>query len=754
LTGKRRTIRSTLTLAFAVLAMVPFVVATLVAVIGAVRYLRSAAEETLTFDLEIARLTANRSLREASQHLDFITEALLRNTLIDGATPPDGRRLAETLLAVDSSAIVRVKAIDATGALVFAAGLSESDPLSATGGAGELFYLLEGDATPQGSQRFLPVELRDPGAPPGELGVIPAIAILQPVLDNQGVSAGVAVAEASLPALFDALDVASPGLAGTTGLVDMTGRFLYHSERKNDWASLLASQGAINLRTDFSEPVANAILGGRSGTVRTPTGSIVAFRPLADASLLSGGLFLYRSVPLSAVDARVRRFAFIASGFGLGMLALVLWMAALASRRLTRPIYALREATRRLAIGADTTPLHINTHDELEDLADDFTAMASVLKDHQQRLEDVVAARTHSLEVTRSELSQVVTHAADAIVGLDAHDRVRLWNRGACELFGFEHDEAIGHDIELLIRPEGPRYLHEAELTRQAMIDGRVVQLRTERRTKDGEVVAVALTQAPVTDDEHRRVGASLVIRDDRLQSRMEEQMRSSERLATASVMAAGLAHEINNPLAILGNRIELMVRQVDADSVFARDLAVLEQHVARLKELTSDLLGFAREDSDPQGRFRLNDLVDRAVRLFQNVFVSAGVSLEVHTEETVPEMAGNETAVETVVINLLLNAAQAAPAGGTCTVSVTTAQGGMIARLSVSDTGPGIRKELRARVFEPFFTTKEGSGTGLGLAVCRSIVDRHGGRLWIDEDFAPGARLVADFPTLSSETL
>jgi len=758
----RRSIRSKLAMAFAVLALVPFAAGTLIAVVGAVGYLRTAAEETLAFDLEIARQAATRSLREASNHLDYAVHAVLRDELANPGLREDGEAIVRTFLERDSTAIVRVRAINAAGELVFQIGVGAFDThphekeinlLGELGSAGELFYLIEGENTQPGSQRYMPVELRDPSARPEDLSVVPAIAILQPITDERGEFLGVAVAEADLPLLFATLDVASPGLAGTTGLVGPDGLFLYHSERKNDWASLLASRRTINLTTDFSAEVAEQILQGDEGTLRTG-GSIVSYRALDRANILSPGLVLYRSVPLSAVDASVRRFALTTLLLGLAVLAAVLWMATVAASRITRPIYALSGAARELAAGGSVRPFEINTQDEIQDLAEDFTVMASSLQTHREHLEELVAERTHALEVARSELAQVVAHAADAIIGLDGGGTVRLWNAGAQELFGYDEQEAIGQAIHDLISPAGEAHRLEADHIRGAMAKGDVVTLQTIRRPKLGDAFPVALTQAPVTDDEGRTVGASLVIRDHRNQSRTEEQIRRSERLAAASIMATGLAHEINNPLGILANRIELMAREVDDGSSLKGDLKVLEEHVDRLKSLTRDLLRFARDDESPSEAVDLAAAVTRAATLFADNFVSSGVKLDLDTSESVPTVPGNEQALETVAVNLLLNAVQATPAGGTVRASVTTAYDGAFVRLVVEDTGVGIPQEVRSRVFEPFFTTKGAGGTGLGLAVCRTIMERHGGRLWIDDEYTSGTRFVADAPVSREEPL
>ncbi|MEZ4416583.1 MAG: ATP-binding protein [Gemmatimonadota bacterium] len=743
---RRFSIRSKVATAFAALALIPLLALTAVAAVSAVRTLRSSAEASLEYDLEIARLRAARSLRQVEQNLDFLVEAVLRDRLAGVADDGSADALASTFLRTDSTAILRVKAIDANGDLVFQTSILPGDGEEG-GASGELFYLFQAEEAAPGQALYLPVELRSPGAP-ADPGVIPAIAIVEP-LHEDGELIGVAVAEASLAALFEGLEYASPGLTGTTGLVDESGRFLYHSDRKNDWASLLAAQGSINLRTDFDEGAAQVILSGGAGTRRLPGGGIVGFRPLSGGDLRAPLLVLYRALAPGAVEASVRQFLLLTSLIVAGTLVLVLWVASMAAGQLTRPIYELRSAARSLARGEESKPFQFQTGDELEDLAQDFTRMADALQAQQQQLEELVADRTTALETTRAELAQVVAHAADAIIGLDIDSRIRFWNRGAETLFGFSEEEAIDHAVDDLIGVDVP--WTELEFIRRTMEQGgTVTNLLTQRTPKDGVAFPVSLTQAPVMDPEGRMVGASLVVRDHRAQSRIEEQMRHSERLAAVSIMAAGLAHEINNPLAILQNRIELMQREADPESGFARDLEVLSAHVGRLRGITSDLLAFAREESSGTDQVHIDAVAQRLVDLLERTFVTQGIHL-VSDIGPVPPVVGDERAIEAVLVNLLTNAAQATPDGGLVRLRMGhDAERGHV-WVWVEDSGPGIPHELRDRIFEPFFTTK--GGTGLGLTLCRTIVERHGGVLRVDPGFDEGTRFVLELPVRGGAT-
>ncbi|MEE9472087.1 MAG: ATP-binding protein, partial [Gemmatimonadota bacterium] len=247
--------------------------------------------------------------------------------------------------------------------------------------------------------------------------------------------------------------------------------------------------------------------------------------------------------------------------------------------------------------------------------------------------------------------------------------------------------------------------------------------------------------------------GMSLILRDARMQERLEEQLRRSERLAAVSVMAAGLAHEVNNPLAIVANRIECMEEElrdgVDA-SVLMADVQVLREHTQRLQSVTRDLLRFTREYDEEPHPVDVTVVCRRVCRLLDRSLAARGMNLEVSADPVLPAVTGSEPALETVCMNLLLNAAEAMPDGGSISVRTRLADGEHAVEIIVEDSGPGIPAGLREKVFEPFFTTKEkqnGLGLGLGLALCRSIVERHEGRIWVEEGESSGCRFVVSIP-------
>ncbi len=744
----RTSIKAKLAVAFGVVAAVPLLLVGLLVMGGIVRRLVENAEIALDHQVELATLGVLRPIQEAERHVAIIEDAFVGGAP-NGDISVDSRaatRIARTLLSADSSALVRVAIVDSLGRNLLLA--QRPAPPAESASALDALAYVEAART-AGTEWTWVFPLPSVGTGNVTLEGSSA-AVLHTMRDSDGRTVGLTVGEVPLASLFGPLSLDRSGNRGSSGLVGPDGGLLFHTTWSPPPEATAPVDPVSDPLAELGSELAEEVLSGRPGRTRTST-HLASFRPIPLTGT-SVPLTLYRVVPLEAVRGSLAYFAGIVAILGAAILVTVLSVSAVAADQFTRPIYELRSATRLLATGQPARPIQIHTNDELEELARDFSEMARSLEDHRRNLEAMVEARTRALAATRAHLDQVVGHAADAVVALDRDGKVTLWNPAAERLFGFTEVEARGVPIQRLVGPAAThRSAEETFLQRELAESRAVVALRTLRTTRSGEELPVSLTQSHIVDKDGAVVGYSLIIRDARAEQLLEEQMRRSERLAAVSVMAAGLAHEINNPLAILGNRIELMQRELaaqpDPERVRA-DLDVLRAHVERIGRLTTDLLAFAREDTEGDGTVDLHQVVDRVTRLLRRNFQRKGVELVTTEESRVPPMSGNEKAIETVFVNLLLNAASMTPEGGVVEVVVGQASRPGYVRWEVRDTGPGVARELRGRIFEPFFTTRAADGgTGLGLTVCRSVVERHGGSIRASEREGFGGCFVVELP-------
>jgi PAS domain S-box-containing protein len=351
-------------------------------------------------------------------------------------------------------------------------------------------------------------------------------------------------------------------------------------------------------------------------------------------------------------------------------------------------------------------------------------------------VQDITARKT--AEEASQRLAAIVESSDDAIISKDLNGIVTSWNPCAQKIFGYTAAEMIGRPILTIIPPE----LHatESEILATIARGERIEHFETVRLRKDGERIEISLTVSPVKDETGRIVGAAKIARDITQLRKAERALRTTERLASVGRLAATVAHEINNPLEAVTNLIYL-ARQAAILTDVQGYLDAAEQELARVSQLTKQTLGFYRETKSASN-VRPGDLVTSLLPVFASRTRNRGIELcpEIEDDSEIYAVAGE---IRQVIANLIGNSIDA-PAGGKVRIRVSAAtqwspdrKPGI--RLTVSDTGSGIPPEARPKIFEPFFTTKRDVGTGLGLWVCKSIVENHGGSIRVKSSTAPG---------------
>jgi signal transduction histidine kinase len=230
----------------------------------------------------------------------------------------------------------------------------------------------------------------------------------------------------------------------------------------------------------------------------------------------------------------------------------------------------------------------------------------------------------------------------------------------------------------------------------------------------------------------------------------LQQQLRQAETLAVAGKLATAIAHEVGTPLNIISGRAEFILRTATLDEAARKDLEVIVGQIERISGIIRALLDTLRPRAPEIRATSLTEVLERALPLLRHPARRRQVALKTPTAGALPAVAADPGQLEQVLINLVLNALDATPAGGEVEISArpAVAHGRAGVSVSVRDTGPGIPPELLPRVFEPFFTTKPaGRGTGLGLAICRDIVRAHGGELTVEKGDGAGATLTAWIP-------
>ncbi len=336
-------------------------------------------------------------------------------------------------------------------------------------------------------------------------------------------------------------------------------------------------------------------------------------------------------------------------------------------------------------------------------------------------------------------LAAIVESSNDAIMSKDLNGIVTSWNPAAEKILGYTAEEMIGRSIRTVIPPE----LQDDEDRILATIarGERIEHFETVRLTKGGKRIEVSLTISPVKDQSGQIVGAAKVLRDITEQKKAERALRTTERLASVGKLAATVAHEINNPLEAITNLIYLAKNGAVRDDV-REFLTTAEQELDRISHITKQTLGFYRDTNNPSS-VRIGEMLEPLIA----VFAPRGRNKRVEIRsEVLDDAAIHAVAGETrqIIANLLSNSMDAVTAGGQIRIRVSARKDHRAeplagVRITIADSGPGIPAEDRQRIFEPFFTTKKDVGTGLGLWVCKNIVDKHHGSIRVRSSATPG---------------
>jgi two-component system, NtrC family, sensor kinase len=346
----------------------------------------------------------------------------------------------------------------------------------------------------------------------------------------------------------------------------------------------------------------------------------------------------------------------------------------------------------------------------------------------------------------QSELESLLDHMPDAVVSTN-HDRkvVRL-NRSFEQLLGYSEDELRGQDIGV-IYPDNKTYREQVEARNGDLEDGTPRTHAMRMRSKDGRLVHVEVVRAPMDN------GVVGVIRDVTERNELRTRLLLADRLASMGVLAAGVAHEINNPLTfIMGNLAYLAGELEGATDEPSREMLQVvdeaQQGAERVCRIVRELRVFARGDDDSIGPMDVRETLDQAIVMAQNEIRHK--ARLVKSYEDIPLIHANAGKLGQVFLNLLVNAAHALPSGSAAyneiRVRCFLADNNVL--VEVEDTGPGISHELIERIFEPFFTTKPiGEGTGLGLAICHGIVTGLGGTIEVDSEPGVGSTFRVTMP-------
>ncbi len=347
----------------------------------------------------------------------------------------------------------------------------------------------------------------------------------------------------------------------------------------------------------------------------------------------------------------------------------------------------------------------------------------------------------------------IVQNVTSGLLTIDESGRVTSINRMAEEITGYKLEEVYQEQIGTIF----PAFLDWSRSIGWSPEQGwgkpRFSRWETKFQKKDGSMLSLGFSVSPLKDSSDEEIGSILIFQDLTRLRAMEEDLKRADRLAAIGALAAGMAHEVRNPLASISGSIEILREEMEKSPQHQQLMEIILREVSHLNSLIADFLLFARPTSPGKDQIHLNRILADILKVFaHSPECNSGIRVitDFHDELSIQ---GDAQPINQVFWNLLINAAQAMPNGGELRVEVwrsptPSPSNGELPRgvISISDTGLGIGEEEIGKIFDPFFTTKE-KGTGLGLSIVHSIVESYGGKIMVRSQVGRGTTFTITLP-------
>lgn len=383
----------------------------------------------------------------------------------------------------------------------------------------------------------------------------------------------------------------------------------------------------------------------------------------------------------------------------------------------------------------------------LESLAD-YIGIAIQNAQLYRRLEEKIS----EFERLKEFHENIVESINVGVFAVNLDDRVESWNQQMEEMLGIPRSAALHQKLDTLFPDDFVSRFRNIRANQ-----GTHTMYKFRLPLQNGGVRISNIAVAPLISRNAAIVGRIILVDDitDRMQ--LEEQLTQAEKLSSIGLLAAGVAHEVNTPLAVISSYTQMLTKQMSGDLRLTPVLEKITQQTFRASEIVNGLLNFSRTGASEFGSLQLNNIVRETLQLIDHQMKTAQISLEMSLDVSLPPIYGNQGKLQQVLLNLLLNARDAMFRAPNATMKVATYNLGSQVFVRIEDCGSGIKQELLHRIYDPFFTTKtkpqEGGhkGTGLGLAVTYGIMQEHAGKIHVESTEGVGTTFLLEFPSMTS---
>jgi two-component system NtrC family sensor kinase len=364
-------------------------------------------------------------------------------------------------------------------------------------------------------------------------------------------------------------------------------------------------------------------------------------------------------------------------------------------------------------------------------------------------------ALEEKLRRTNAFLNNLINSAVDCVIAADRTGKILIFNDSAAEIFGYSVEEALNNlNIRDLYPGDGAREVMRKLRSEEYGGKGKLKMYHTDVLAKNGERIPISLYATIIYEDD-REVATFGFFHDlrERLRIRAELektqlQLLQAEKMASLGELAAGVAHQLNNPLGGITLFAKLILEEYDLEEAVRNDLVRILNDAERCRDTVKELLEFTRQTRHLMQPHDVNQAISRTLFLLENQSLFHNIEIEKRFGDNLPLVQADIQQLNHVFMNIILNAAQAMEGKGKLTINTFQVSNKQDICIEIADSGPGIPPDILPRIFEPFFTTKEeGKGTGLGLSLAYGIVENHRGQITARNKPDGGAVFAITFP-------
>lgn len=453
---------------------------------------------------------------------------------------------------------------------------------------------------------------------------------------------------------------------------------------------------------------------------------------------------------LAPLYQQMRQTIWIILAVGMVALGIGITISILGAQRVTRPLDNLVMATMEVAQGNFNQKLDVTTGDEVEVLATNFSIMTSEILAHQKQQEKQLT----EIQRLQNYTEKLMTTMADGLLSVDMSGSIATINPAARILLGISpHSDIVGQNIAAILGKFSQlNVLVSTMLHNPAAVSQQEIEIDQETDTR---TILVGSSLLYDTKEHPREI--ILNLHDITELKKLEARIRQSERLAALGTLAAGMAHEIRNPLSAIKTFVQLLPRKIDKPGFLEKFNRTVPRETNRINLLVEELLELSRIPKYNFAVTDINGLLMQAIDTIEAELQQRGIELHPDIQNQLPSVQADANQLVKAFHNLARNALQAMPTGGRLTIKTYSEElhddrqsgnTGTNCRVTIifQDTGPGIPSKLLKEIFNPFFTTKD-SGTGLGLPITHKVITEHGGQIEAESQNGQGTKFTIHLP-------